>query len=87
MSLLDLLLLKLGGRLLIGLVAKLRSLKAKLKQWNRDVFGDLNYSTKVICSQIYKLEVVSESGSLFLEEVEKLVWLRKEEATVKKRLE
>lgn len=60
------------------IIGKLCSLKAKLKQWNKDVFGDLNSCLQAVQSQIDDLEIRSESSVLSSTDVQKLVVLRKE---------
>lgn len=42
-----------------------------------NVFGDLNSFAEAIRSQIDDLEVISKNKNLFLEELQKMVWLIK----------
>ncbi|XP_057418630.1 uncharacterized protein LOC130712829 [Lotus japonicus] len=53
-----------------ALKEKLKGLKGSLKQWNKDVFGDLKFRREVAVQKINDLDVKEEEGGLTHEEVE-----------------
>lgn len=43
---------------------KLKALRAKLKVWNKEVFGDLNFRKSTLLKELASLDSMDEGGSL-----------------------
>lgn len=69
------------------MVSKLRKLRRKLKQWNADVFGDLNAKSADINKHLEELDILSKFKPLSNEEIYRLRSLKCDDMQVQKQID